>query len=154
MKLADEQATLRAGRALAAGIGAGGGVIALEGELGAGKTTLVRGLLTAFGHTGRVKSPTYTLLETYELGGRSIFHLDLYRLAAAAEVAPLDLGSLLGDRDLLLIEWPERGGDLLPPADLRLRLGYDGAARAVEIQALTERGRGWRAALPRAWSGA
>ena len=148
MKLADEQATLRAGRALAAAVGAAGGVIALEGELGAGKTTLVRGLLAGLGHGGRVRSPTYTLMETYELGGRSVFHLDLYRLKSPAEVQPLDLASLLRERDLLLVEWPERGGDQLPAADLILRLNYDGGGRALEAEARSPRGHEWCANLP------
>lgn len=150
-RLADEPATLRAGRALAAAVGDDGGVITLEGELGAGKTTLVRGLLAGFGHAGRVKSPTYTLLEPYELDGRSLFHLDLYRLATPAEVAPLDLDGLLGERDLLLVEWPERGGGLLPPADLALGLRYAGTARELKLRALAARAERWQDRFGRAW---
>lgn len=152
LKLPDERATLRAGRALAEAVGGHGGVITLEGELGAGKTTLVRGLLASLGHTGRVKSPTYTLLETYEFGARGVHHLDLYRLARPAEVAPLDLGNLLGENDLLLVEWPERGAGQLPAPDLALHLRYDGAARALEAQALTPQGERWRDGFHRAWA--
>jgi tRNA threonylcarbamoyladenosine biosynthesis protein TsaE len=99
-------------------------VISLAGELGAGKTTLVGGLLNALGFAGYVRSPTYTLIEPYELAGRSIYHLDLYRLVDAREVEALGLRDLLEPLAVLLIEWPERGGGALPPFDLSIGLQY------------------------------
>jgi tRNA threonylcarbamoyladenosine biosynthesis protein TsaE len=101
-------------------------VIALEGELGAGKTTLVGGVLNALGFRGHVRSPTYTLIEPYELGDRSVYHLDLYRLTDPREVDPLGLRDLLQPRSVFLIEWPERGEGFLPPADLTISLRYAG----------------------------
>lgn len=145
LQLADEQATLRAGAALAKGLDQGGGVITLQGELGAGKTTFVRGLLDGLGFQGRVKSPTYTLLEPYELDGRTVYHLDLYRLARPAELINLGIDDLEPASDLLLIEWPERGGGALPPADLVVRLSYAEQGRALELQAQSQRAKGWLA---------
>jgi tRNA threonylcarbamoyladenosine biosynthesis protein TsaE len=99
-------------------------VISLEGELGAGKTTLVGGLLNALGFLGYARSPTYTLIEPYELAGRAIYHLDLYRLVDPCEVAALGLRDLLEPLAVLLIEWPDRGSGALPPFDLSIRLQY------------------------------
>lgn len=106
----------------------------LEGDLGAGKTTLARGWLAGMGHTGRVKSPTYTLLELYELpGGARLAHMDLYRLADPEEL------EFLGVRDLsgwLLVEWPEKGADHLPAADLEIRIEFlPDAGRRVIVRA-------------------
>ncbi|MGH8530898.1 MAG: tRNA (adenosine(37)-N6)-threonylcarbamoyltransferase complex ATPase subunit type 1 TsaE [Nevskiales bacterium] len=145
LALADEQAMLRAGRMLARGLGQGGGVITLQGELGAGKTTFVRGLLGGLGFHGRVKSPTYTLLEPYEMDGRTVYHLDLYRLAHVGELNNLGIGDLEPATDLLLIEWPERGGAALPPVDLAARFHYAGAGRALELDAQSQRADAWLA---------
>ena len=101
-------------------------VIALEGELGAGKTTLVGGVLNALGFRGHVRSPTYTLIEPYEFGDRSVYHLDLYRLTDPREVDPLGLRDLLQPGSVFLIEWPERGEGFLPPADVTICLRYVG----------------------------
>ncbi len=134
LELADEAAT-RALGARIAGSFAAGGVIYLQGELGAGKTTLVRGLLGALGVGGRVKSPTYTLLEPYELaGGRLAVHLDLYRLGAAEELEYLGLRELAQPGNLLLVEWPERGAGHLPPPDLRVILSHHGEARRARLE--------------------
>ena len=110
-------------------------VIGLSGDLGAGKTTLVSGLLGALGHAGPVRSPTYTLIEPYRLAGRDVNHCDLYRLRDPSEVDELGLRDLLTRRSILLVEWPERGGDRLPVPDLSLRLGYLADGRIVEIAA-------------------
>ena len=108
-------------------------VIYLRGDLGAGKTTLVRGLLRALGHAGGVKSPTYTLIEPYQLGDRRVLHCDLYRVADPEELDYLGLRETLGEA-LLLIEWPERGVGWLPPADLDVRLGYRSPGRRAVIE--------------------
>jgi tRNA threonylcarbamoyladenosine biosynthesis protein TsaE len=99
-------------------------VMSLEGELGAGKTTLVGGLLNALGFSGHARSPTYTLVEPYELAGRSIYHLDLYRLLDPREVEALGLRDLLQPLAVLLIEWPDRGSGALPPFDLAIDIEY------------------------------
>lgn len=106
-------------------------VVYLYGDLGAGKTTLVRGALRALGYAGAVRSPTYTLLERYELGGIVIVHFDLYRLADPEELHALGLRELLEEGAMLFFEWPERGQGLLPPATLTLRFELEGGGRRV-----------------------
>lgn len=120
------------GVALAKAI-SGGLVIHLSGELGAGKTTLVRGVLRGLGHAGSVRSPTYTLVEPYELAGRRVYHLDLYRLGDPEELEWIGLRDLLDADSLALIEWPERGRGMLPQADLELSLEYFGTGRRVSL---------------------
>ncbi|HWK48759.1 MAG TPA: tRNA (adenosine(37)-N6)-threonylcarbamoyltransferase complex ATPase subunit type 1 TsaE [Steroidobacter sp.] len=114
------------GRAIGAAVDATGGafIIALEGELGAGKTTLVGGILRSYGVTGPVRSPTYTLIEPYEIPGRTVYHLDLYRLTAPDEVEPLGIRDLLAGSTLLLIEWPSRAAGAIPAADLQVDIAY------------------------------
>lgn len=112
----------------------GGWVVYLFGDLGAGKTTLARGILRGLGHIGAVKSPTYTLIEPYEPGGRRVYHLDLYRLGDPEELEYLGLRDILGDDALILVEWPERAGTALPPADLELRIDHAGEARDLDIR--------------------
>ena len=119
----------------------GGWIIHLIGDLGAGKTTLARGILRGLGHVGAVKSPTYTLIEPYEPGGRRVYHLDLYRLGDPEGLEYLGLRDILGEDALILVEWPERAGAALPPADLELRIDHAREARDLEI-----RGPGPRAA--------
>ncbi|MBL6717262.1 MAG: tRNA (adenosine(37)-N6)-threonylcarbamoyltransferase complex ATPase subunit type 1 TsaE [Pseudomonadales bacterium] len=106
-------------------------VVYLYGDLGAGKTTLVRGALRALGYEGAVRSPTYTLLERYELGGKVIVHFDLYRLADPEELHALGLREMLEEVAMLFFEWPERGEGLLPPATLTLRFNLEGDGRRV-----------------------
>lgn len=117
-----------------------GCVLHLHGELGAGKTTLVRGFLHALGHRGAVKSPTYTLMEPYRLGGRMCFHLDLYRLGDPEELEYLGLRDLLEPGSILLVEWPERGQGFLPGPDLSLRLRYAGRGRRVDLVGASAQG--------------
>ncbi len=141
--LADAAATERAGARLAAALGRlpGPTIVALKGPLGAGKTTLARGLLRGLGHAGRVRSPTFTLLEPYELAGMQVAHLDLYRLADPSELDFLGVADLLVPGAVVLVEWPERAGDRLPAPDLTLVLDYEGAGRSLEAQAASEAGR-------------
>lgn len=120
------------GAALAQAI-PGGLVMHLSGELGAGKTTLVRGALRGLGYLGSVRSPTYTLVEPYEIAGRQVYHLDLYRLADPEELEWIGVRDLLDAGSLTLIEWPERGRDVLPTADLELRIDYQGEGRCVTL---------------------
>jgi tRNA threonylcarbamoyladenosine biosynthesis protein TsaE len=115
-------------------------VIALTGDLGAGKTTLVGGLLRALGHQGPVRSPTYTLIEPYNLGGRDVNHCDLYRLRDPSELEDLGLRDLLTPRSVLLVEWPERAGNRLGTPDLSLTLGYLDDGRTVDLAAASEPG--------------
>jgi tRNA threonylcarbamoyladenosine biosynthesis protein TsaE len=150
LNLADSSVTERLGQALArsfpgaaAGAARAGAVVYLRGELGAGKTTCVRSLLRALGVTGLVRSPTYTLVETYILATLTCVHVDLYRLRAPAEVDELGLGDLVGPGCLLLVEWPERGGAALPAADVDLNLLYAGDARQAQLHAETPLGRAW-----------
>jgi tRNA threonylcarbamoyladenosine biosynthesis protein TsaE len=118
----------------------GGDLIFLHGPLGAGKTTLVRGFLRGLAHVGPVKSPTYTLLESYRFGDLQVHHLDLYRLADAEELEWLGIRDLLSGDAVCLIEWPERGAGCLPVADLVLTLDYQEAGRRLRLQAGTESG--------------
>jgi len=119
-----------------------GAIIYLQGELGAGKTTFARGFLRALGHAGRVKSPTYTLIESYALGHRTIHHLDLYRLADPGELEYLGLRDLIEPDSTCLVEWPERGFGQLPPPDAVLSIDIvDAHAREITCEAMTERGR-------------
>jgi tRNA threonylcarbamoyladenosine biosynthesis protein TsaE len=109
----------------------GGLYVALRGELGTGKTAFARALLRALGHHGVVRSPTFTLLERYPLAGLELLHLDLYRLADPREVEAIGVRECFAGDRLVLVEWPERAGDLLPAPDLELRFEYAAAGRAV-----------------------
>ncbi|MEO8459743.1 MAG: tRNA (adenosine(37)-N6)-threonylcarbamoyltransferase complex ATPase subunit type 1 TsaE [Dokdonella sp.] len=124
-----------------------GGVIHLRGELGAGKTTFARALLKAIGVGERIKSPTYSLIETYECGDLRIHHLDLYRIADPGELEWLGLPELTGSGTLLLVEWPERGGHGLPAVDLVIELVHASATRDLSIDALSKRGQEWLAVI-------
>ncbi len=110
-----------------------GAVIYLQGALGAGKTTVARGLLQALGASGTIRSPTYTLLEPYEIAGRSLVHLDLYRLNDERELEPLGLRDYPPERCWWLIEWPERAAARLPRADLAATLFHDPRGRRVGL---------------------
>ncbi len=115
-------------------------IIYLEGELGAGKTTLARGVLRGLGHHGRVKSPTYTLIEPYELPAINCYHFDLYRLADPGELMFLGIEDLLQPDALLLVEWPERGRGVLPEPDLSINITHQDRRRKLVFQASSEKG--------------
>ena len=141
---ADPEQMRALGARLAAAICAAGVeaalVIGLTGELGAGKTTLVAGLLAGLGHDGPVRSPTYTLIEPYRFGGRDLYHCDLYRLRDPAELDELGLRDLAAPRSVLLVEWPERAGDRLGTPDLLFRIAYAPTGRTIEVAAASEAG--------------
>ena len=118
-------------------------VVYLTGDLGAGKTTLTRGLLRSLGVTGAVRSPTYTLVEIYELGAMTAVHLDLYRLSDPAELHNLGLREWARGGHLWLIEWPERGGELLPAADLVITLTAGDDGHDIVVSARTDLGTAW-----------
>ncbi len=147
--LPDTEATEALGRAMAATQPVRA-VVHLQGDLGAGKSTLARAMLRALGVTGAIRSPTYTLVERYPLAdGGEALHLDLYRIADACELEFLGLDGT--DAALWLIEWPERGGALLPSADMRIALSLEGEGRNLELIALTEIGRLWCKAIVQEW---
>lgn len=137
---ADADAQEALGRELAAALG-GHGVVYLQGELGAGKTTLTRGVLRGYGHAGAVKSPTYTLVEPYELGTVTVYHFDLYRLTDPEELELMGIRDYCRPDSLVLIEWPERGRPLLPPADVVITIRSDNNGRELEFAAQNEYGR-------------
>jgi tRNA threonylcarbamoyladenosine biosynthesis protein TsaE len=146
--LAESSVTDALGQALARSIPGGvrtgaGAVVYLRGELGAGKTSCVRSLLRALGARGLVRSPTYTLVETYNLGSLTCVHVDLYRVETLTEVDELGLRDVIGPGCLLLVEWPERGAGALPPADLDLVLRYAGDGRQACLNAATSLGAQW-----------
>jgi len=114
-------------------------VIWLEGDLGAGKTTFARGLIHALGYEGRVKSPTYGLLEHYQLEQLQVLHMDIYRIADPGELEFLGVEDLLDDQTILLIEWPDKGGSWLPKADFVFKFAYAGEGRSLHWTACTPR---------------
>jgi len=133
-ELSDETATLALGSSVASKSQVPQ-VIFLRGDLGAGKTTFSRGFLRGRGHDGSVKSPTYTLVEPYEsVPGGPVFHLDLYRLGDAEELAFLGLGDYLSAEGILLIEWPERDEAQLPLAHLDITLTTQGSGRKATVR--------------------
>lgn len=130
--LPDEAATFALGRQLAAILGRGG-TVHLHGDLGAGKTTLVRALLRELGHDGPVRSPTYALVESYDINGLDVYHLDLYRTADPDELEYLGLRDWLRPGNLILIEWPQRAEGRLPSPDLHISLAHEGEGRRVRL---------------------
>ena len=138
--LADENATVMLAQRLAARLKAGM-VIYLHGDLGAGKTTLVRGVLNALGYDGRVKSPTYTLVEPYHVAGLDLRHFDLYRLHDEEEWEAAGFCDELDGRNIFFIEWPKKAQGLIPQADMEITFGILPHGRKVEIHANTETGK-------------
>ena len=115
----------------------------LQGELGAGKTTFVRGLLRGLDYRGIVKSPTYTLVESYQAASWLIYHFDLYRLATPAELADIGYRDYFDGHSICLVEWPERGKECLPGPDLLIRIGIDQTRRIVDCTAHSTEGEGY-----------
>ncbi len=136
--LADEKATMSLGFAVAR-LSETFNIIYLKGDLGAGKTTFSRGFLNAFGHFGVVKSPTYTLMETYQFDARTIHHLDLYRLNDPEELEFIGLRDLIDSNAIFLVEWPGNGAGWLPEADLQISLVYDANARVATLESCEEK---------------
>jgi len=141
LHLKNESDTLKLGEHIAQHCPSKHFTIHLEGDLGAGKTTLTRGLLRQLGHHGNVKSPTYTLVEQYRLSDRSIFHFDLYRLSDPEELDYLGLDDYLSNNSLCIIEWASQGGDFLPKPDLIITLSYHNHSRNVELTPLSTQAR-------------
>ena len=140
LTLPDEAATLALGADIARGLRPCITVY-LQGDLGAGKTTLVRGLLRALGHTGRVKSPTYTLVEIYDLPAFELYHFDLYRMSDPREWMDAGFREVANGTTVSLVEWPEKAAGLLPPADLRILLQVREDGREASIVAETALGK-------------
>lgn len=145
--LDDEAATAALAGAMAACLGPGF-VLYLSGDLGAGKTAFTRALLRALGHTGRVRSPTFTLSESYNLPNFELYHFDFYRFSASNEWRDLGFDELLGGAGAAVIEWPELGGPSLPEPDVGLRLEAPddpddgvGSRRIARLRAGSARGR-------------
>jgi tRNA threonylcarbamoyladenosine biosynthesis protein TsaE len=146
IKLPDAGATAGLGEALSRGAGPGR-VLHLRGDLGSGKTTLVRGLLRALGHAGRVKSPTYTLVEPYTLSSLNLYHFDFYRLKDRAEWLNAGFREYFNAQAMCVVEWPERAGGLMPPPDVEVQLDFDGEARLARIEARASSGAAWLSLL-------
>ena len=151
--LPDEAATLALGAALAPGLEPGL-VVYLRGELGAGKTTVIRGALRALGWQGRVKSPTYALVEVYAVSRLDLHHFDFYRFHDPREWIDAGFRETFDGHNVSLIEWPEKAGDLLPAPDVELLLEPSGSGRNASLRASSPRGERFleriRASLPSA----
>jgi len=144
--MADE-AAMGAFGARIAQVTKGHGVIFLEGDLGAGKTTLSRGIIRGLGHTGAVKSPTFTVVEPYEIGDIRAFHFDLYRLVDPEELEFMGIRDYFEDDALCLFEWPQKGAGILPKPDLTITISPQADGRSLNLLPQGSRGEAWCAAL-------
>jgi tRNA threonylcarbamoyladenosine biosynthesis protein TsaE len=149
LRLPNEASTLRLGEALATGA-APGRVLFISGDLGAGKTTLVRGLLRGLGYAGRAKSPTYALVEPYSFSRLDLYHFDFYRFKDRSEWLNSGFREHFNPGSFCVVEWPEKAGDLLSPPDLQIRLDFDGEARRARLEARSAAGEAWLSSLPSA----
>jgi tRNA threonylcarbamoyladenosine biosynthesis protein TsaE len=149
LNLTDTPATEALGTGLGLTVPAAGGILYLRGQLGAGKTTCARSLLRQLGVAGTIRSPTYTLVDSYATATLVCVHVDLYRVQSALEVDELGLRDLTVAGHLLLIEWPERGEGAVPPADLDVWLQYWDESRTAILSACSTDGRGWLSRLER-----
>lgn len=136
----EDEASMEAFGATLADFMQNGGLVTLSGNLGAGKTTLTRGFMHAIGHKGAVKSPTYTLVEPYDINGRSIMHFDLYRLSDPEELEYLGFRDYLDGSTLCLIEWPEKAKNFLPEPDLAIDIDVVKGGRQISWQSFSEQG--------------
>lgn len=136
LKITNEQEMMELGGQIACLLPVGG-VVLLHGNLGAGKTTLVRGLLRSLGFEGTVKSPTYTLVEPYRIANRDIYHFDLYRLADPEELEYLGVRDYFRSDALCLIEWPEKAAGFIPKPDIEVTIEYEGKGRSTTIARTT-----------------
>ena len=145
--LADETATLALGTAIAPALRPGL-VVFLQGELGAGKTTFTRGILRGLGYLGKVKSPTYNLIELYKISRLYLYHFDFYRFNNPNEWEEAGFRDYFNADSICLVEWPEKAGDLLSPPDLWIRIEFDGEARRARLEAHSSAGEAWLSSLP------
>ena len=144
--MADEQAMVDFGARIAE-VTEGRGVIFIEGDLGAGKTTLSRGIIRGLGHRGAVKSPTFTLVEPYEIGDKRAFHFDLYRLVDPEELEYMGIRDYFDDDALCLLEWPQKGAGILPKPDLTITISPQAGGRSLSLLPQGSRGEAWCVAL-------
>ncbi len=135
--VADAGAMASLGQRFADALRGYGACVSLEGPLGAGKTTLVRGVLRGLGYSGVVRSPTYTLMEEYPVAAQKLVHLDLYRLSAPEELEYLGLRDALSGNSLIFVEWAGKGGQAVPPWDLMVRIAYQGESRLLTLEPLS-----------------